>query len=59
MCTLKYLHSKQIIHMDIKPENIVIDSQGYFRLCDFNHSEVKKNNKKLSSNVGTYGYQAP
>lgn len=45
--------------MDIKPENIVIDSQGYFRLCDFNHSEVKKNNKKLSSNVGTYGYQAP
>ena len=32
---LSYMHSKGIIHKDIKPENILIDFQGNIKLADF------------------------
>jgi len=59
-----YLHRQQIAHLDIKPENLLIDKEGYFRLCDFNLSiDFKKRegkNKKMKlAGIGTYGYQAP
>lgn len=36
---LAYIHSKNIIHMDIKPANILADGMDY-RICDFNISRV-------------------
>ncbi|GIM01082.1 hypothetical protein Vretimale_5933 [Volvox reticuliferus] len=32
---LCYLHSRKIIHRDVKPANILVDSEGVLRLCDF------------------------
>lgn len=32
---LEYLHLRNIVYFDLKPENIVIDSDGYARLVDF------------------------
>jgi serine/threonine protein kinase len=32
---LEYLHSKGIAHRDIKMENILLNAQGEFKLCDF------------------------
>ncbi|KAG8837960.1 Mitogen-activated protein kinase [Serendipita sp. 400] len=34
-CALKYVHSTGIIHMSIRPSNILIDANVTVRLCDF------------------------
>jgi RIO-like serine/threonine protein kinase len=52
LSALQYLHRIQIIHKDVKPKNIVIDS-GKAYLIDFNISAV------TSTQVGTLCYKDP
>ncbi len=44
---LSYLHSKGVIHCDIKPANIMITEEGNVCLIDFNISLDGENNKDL------------
>ena len=55
---LKYVHENNIIHKDIKPENLVYDSKGYIHITDFGISKIyhPDNGKE---NSGTPGYMAP
>lgn len=56
--SLEYVHSRRIIHKDVKPENIILDSNGYAFLTDFGTSSVYKE-ENSHENSGTPGYMAP
>ncbi|KAL6343462.1 hypothetical protein AAG906_024827 [Vitis piasezkii] len=61
---LSYLHDEcetQIIHCDIKPQNVLLDSQFNPKIADFGLAKLlMKDQTRTSTNVrGTMGYMAP
>ncbi|UYV83303.1 hypothetical protein LAZ67_23000451 [Cordylochernes scorpioides] len=57
---LHYLHTRNIIHRDVKLENILLNSDGHIKLVDYGLCKLNiKPGQKTSRFCGTLTYMAP
>ena len=59
MKALNYCHSNNIMHRDIKPQNIVIGDDGEYKLVDFGFAKVQQQPREKLETLGTPYYLAP
>ncbi|TPX71786.1 hypothetical protein SpCBS45565_g00977 [Spizellomyces sp. 'palustris'] len=56
---LEFLHQKNIICRELKPESILVDDDGHIKLCDFGLAKCIPAAGSTSTFCGTPGYMAP
>jgi hypothetical protein len=60
---MAYLHSKNIIHRDLKSSNVLLDEMGNAKVTDFGVSKLAPEGHiegiEMTAEVGTYHYMAP
>ncbi|KAG9278868.1 rhodopsin kinase grk7a [Astyanax mexicanus] len=56
---IQHLHAMDIVYRDMKPENVLLDSQGQCRLSDLGLAIELPNGKTTTQKAGTGAYMAP
>lgn len=58
---LKYLHSARVLHRDIKPGNLLVNSNCVLKICDFGLARIEEpdENIHMTQEVVTQYYRAP
>jgi len=53
------MHSLNIIHRDVKPENVLISQRGSVKICDLGFARTMPSNRIMTDYVATRWYRPP
>lgn len=56
---LQHCHSRGVLHRDIKLDNVLLNSAGELKICDFGVSKIVKKGERMTEQCGTPAYIAP
>eukprot|EP00826_Nyctotherus_ovalis_P035294 TRINITY_DN301_c0_g4_i1.p1 TRINITY_DN301_c0_g4~~TRINITY_DN301_c0_g4_i1.p1 ORF type:complete len:485 (-),score=132.32 TRINITY_DN301_c0_g4_i1:42-1496(-) len=56
---LQYCHAQGVVHRDIKLDNILLNSSGELKICDFGVSRLVRRGERIKGHCGTPAYIAP
>jgi len=58
VCAFEYMHSKNMIYRDLKPENLLLDEKGYLKVTDFGFAKDISSGRTWTL-CGTPDYLSP
>jgi len=56
---LNHCHTRGILHRDIKLDNVLLNSTGELKICDFGVSKIVHKGERMTEQCGTPAYIAP
>lgn len=56
---MQFLHSKNLIHRDLKTQNVLLDDDFAPVICDFGSSRFLEGSSSMTGSLGTTNYMAP
>lgn len=59
LCGVYFLHTRGIVHQNIRPENMLINSGGLLKLCDFGTAVLCHKSLAISEMATMLWYRAP
>lgn len=61
LLALEFMHQSDLLHRDVKPENLLISSNGLLKVCDFGFARTTLKNASAiyTDYVSTRWYRSP